>query len=561
MKIPPVEEREAFYWELCTRCLVSRQMRKANYETLRAYALFGVPPGQEPAAFNKIDSSMDTLAAFLFAAETTRFSIKLGPGVNKMEEMPKIPPLKERLNDRWQDSNADMIVSLAVKDSLTYATTIIKLIQRGKETMPFVIDPGNFGVLREDVSMLDRQEAFVHVFMTTKDQLARDIDAHPNKAQLLERVSANRHSDDEAELPASVQRIITSSVSPDIQGNVTAPLSANLDWYVPRTAEDLIELHELWVWDDDDKSTPKGGWRVATIADPGVTIYDRSAAESMFLPGDHPFTQICPNPMSDYFWGRSEVEKLVKLQGEREHRMGQIHELINRQVDPAKAASGVWGAVDEKNSALRSLNALVSATDPMAKITEFKPMVPPDAWADVHEIDAMFDETIGLSNVLKGKGEAGVRSKGQTDRLAQLGSSRAKKRALVIEDALERIGTQYLRLDQRHNADPLLTQADKPEKFIAAQFTTDYMVKVDAHSSSPVFIEDQKNGAYAMFDRGVIDGEALLEAEQPQNLQELIAKWKVMQAQRAKAAEEERATEAAAALQKGAGSGNLSVVK
>ncbi len=87
------------------------------------------------------------------------------------------------------------------------------------------------------------------------------------------------------------------------------------------------------------------------------------------------------------------------------------------------------------------------------------------------------------------------------------------------------------------------------------------MVKVDAHSSSPVFIEDQKNGAYAMFDRGVIDGEALLEAEQPQNLQELIAKWKVMQAQRAKAAEEQRQTEAAAALQNGGGSGTLSVVK
>lgn len=561
MKIPAVAEREGFYWELIGKCLVSRGMRKANYDTLRSYSLFGVMPGAEPASFNKIDAAMDTLAAFLFAGETMRFSIKLGPGVDKKIEMPKIPPLKERLNDNWQDSNADMLVGLAVRDSLTFATMIIKLIQRGSETMPFTIDPGNFGVLREDVPMLDRQEAFVHVYMTTRSQLERDISDHPNKDSIMSRVSANRHADDETDLPAGVQRIITSAVSPDIQGNVNAPLGANLDWYVPRTAEDLIEMHELWVWDDDDPATAKGGWRVATLADPSVAIYDRSAAESMFLPGEHPFTQICPNPMSDYFWGRSEVEKLIQLQDEREHRMFQIHKLIDRQVDPPKGMSGVWGEVGEKDFAYRSLNALVSTTDATAKIQEFKPVVPPDAWADVHEIDGMFDEVIGLSNVLKGKGEAGVRSKGQTDRLAQLGSSRAKKRALVIEDALERIGGQYLRLDQRHNKEVLMTVSDNPEKFIAAQFTPHYTVKVDAHSSSPVFIEDQKNGAYAMFDRGIVDGEAVLEAEQPQDMQALRAKYRVMQAQRAVAAQRQQAVEEQEALQKSAPAGSLSVVK
>jgi hypothetical protein len=561
MKIPPVLEREAFYWDICQKCLVSRGERKANYETLRNYALFGCYPGQDPATFNKIDAEMDALSSMLFAADTTRFSIKLGAGVDKKAEMPKIPPLTERLNDKWQDSSGDTIFGMAVKDSLTYSTVIYKLIQRGTDTQPWTIYPGDFGVLREDIPMLDRQEGFVHVYMTTKDQLQRDLKQHPRAKELLERINANRRADDETELPAGVQRIITSSVTPNIQGNVNAPLAGVYEPYLPRTAEELVEMHELWVWDDDDDATEDGGWRVATMADPGVTLYDRPAAESMFLPGDHPFTKICPNPMSDYFWGQSEVQKIVRLQTEREHRMDQIHKLIDRQVDPPKSATGVWGAVEEKDAAMQRINALVSSQDPTAKIQEFKPVVPPDAWADVREIDAMFDEVTGLSNVLKGKGEAGVRSKGQTDRLAQLGSSRSKKRALVIEDCLERIATQYLQLDQRHNKASLHTDSEVPMEFIAEQFTKDFMVKVDAHSSSPVFIEDQKNSGYALFDRHVIDGEALLDAEQPQNIQMLKVKYRIMEKARAAQAQQEKQMEHEQALQKSGGKGNLSVAK
>jgi hypothetical protein len=50
----------------------------------------------------------------------------------------------------------------------------------------------------------------------------------------------------------------------------------------------------------------------------------------------------------------------------------------------------------------------------------------------------MFEEASGIVNVLQGKGETGVRSSGHASQLARLGSSRARKRALVVEDALEK---------------------------------------------------------------------------------------------------------------------------
>lgn len=553
MKIPAdAALREAFYWSVIQECLVSRGDRRAEYDVLRNYYLFGSAPGNEAASHNKIFAAIDTLTSFLFAADTTRFAVKLGAGVDKAAHLPRVPPLTARLMDRWEDSNADIVFGNAVTWALVKNTAIVKLIQRGKETHPFLVDAENFGVYREDVPMLDRQEAFVEVVLTTKEQLARDLMNHPNKDLILARLSASRTVEDD--LPAGIQRLVTSSFYPTTQGNVPDVLNLQ-DMYRPRTAAELVETYELWLWDDEiegehPQSGKPGGYRVVTLADPSICIYDRPAYDpeskdglQMWLEGDHPYTQVCPNPAPDLFWGYSEVRKLCALQDLRERAVHQIEDLLDRNVTPPKALTGMWGAVEEKDLAMRKIGALLSSQEPMAKVQEFKPQIPQDLWAFIRELDAEFDETIALNAVLKGRGEAGVRSKGQTDRLAQLGSSRPKKRALIVEDSLERLATLYLKLDQAHNKDKLHTVPleGKSEPFIAEQFTKDFMVKVDAHSSSPVFVEDQKNGMYAMFDRGIVDGEAIIDVEQPQNAQVLKERYKQLEKARAAAKEKEQA--------------------
>ena len=51
-----------------------------------------------------------------------------------------------------------------------------------------------------------------------------------------------------------------------------------------------------------------------------------------------------------------------------------------------------------------------------------------------------------------------------------------------------------LRLVQDHSDQRFQTQLEGKElTFIAEQFTRDYEVKVDAHSSSPIFVEDRKH--------------------------------------------------------------------
>lgn len=527
-------DREQLYSEVANKCLISRDDRISQYNTLRSYYLFGSGPESRPAGFNKIFPHIDTLSSFLFASDTTRFSIILGAGVNAEVEHKKTSPLIRRLNDKWSDSNADIIFGQAVNWSLVYNTMLIKLIQRGRETTPYLVDPSSFGVLREDQCQLDKQEAFVHTYYTTKSQLERDLQGHPNLKDIMNRVSVSQQ--DTTQMSAGVQRIITSqfagaSLSQNMIGNTYAPLESSL-MYRPKVGEEVIEMMELYVWNDEEND-----YQIVTMASGGVCIYDRA---NFFYHGEHPFIQVCPNPAPDYFWGYSEVQRLMRLQDMREHRMEQITNLLDRAVDPPTALTGWMGLVDEKNFALSKVGGVLSSSEMGGKVEQFRPSVPQDTFAEIREIDHMFSEMSGISNVLSGRGETGVRSKGHASELARLGSARPKKRALVIEDSLEVLATKYLKLDQQHNPDPLRTPDG--QEFISEQFTKDFMVKVDAHSSSPVFMEDMKQDAMELFKAHAITRKTLVQLIHPPMEQEILQELKIIE----KKEEEQKKMEAQA---------------
>ena len=534
------DQREQLYGELSEKCLISRSDRIAQYSTLRSYFLFGAGPEAKPANYNKIFPHIDTLSSFLFAADTTRFSIVLGAGVKAEVEHKKTGPLIRRLNDKWSDSNADIVMGQAVNWSLVYNSMFIKLIQRGRETTPYLVDPASFGVLREDQTQLDKQEAFVHTYFTTRSQLERDLQNHPNLKSIMSRVNATQQ--ETTQMMAGVQRIITSQFSgaglnQNMIGNATAPLQNTL-MYKPKVGEEVIEMQELYVWNDEEND-----YQIVTMASGGVCIYDRP---NFFYHGEHPFIQICPNPAPDYFWGYSEVERLIRLQDMREHRMNQVSNLLDRAVDPPTALTGWMGLVDEKNFALSKVGGVLSSSEMGAKVDQFRPQIPADTFAEIKEIDHMFSEMSGISNVLSGRGETGVRSKGHASELARLGSARPKKRALVIEDSLENLATKYLKLDQQHNPDPLRTPDG--QEFISEQFTKDFMVKVDAHSSSPVFMEDLKHDAAELLKAKAITRSMYVKLIHPPMEQEILQELKEIEKKEAEMAK----LQAAQQQQKGA---------
>lgn len=550
MKIPPAADRSGFYEEIVQACLVSRNDRIGIYEILRCYYLFGCSSDNNPALMNKILPSIALLTSFLFAGETTKYGIVIDDeSGEKNTDLPKVPPLTRRLNGKWHRSHADIQAKLAIEWSLVYGTMLLKMIQRGRNTIPYLVEPHSFGVYDESLQFLDDQEAFVHVYTIDQKVLDRLLADHPKRDMIVKNVAATMRQDIH-DLPAAVNRIIMSSLPmtsyPNGPGQIASPYNV-IDAYRPKTANERVEMRELWVWDDDADD-----YRIATMASGGICIYDRpnstkkkekDAKDSIFyLPGEHPFIQFAPNPDPGYFWGQSEVDRLTSLQDARETRIQQVIELLNRQVKPPMTLKGNWqGIQDETQFAMQVFGAGISSVDPQADAKLWAPTVPQDTFAEVREYDSMINEIMGLSNVTQGKGESGVRSKGHAAELARLGSARIKARANIIEDSLDNLGLHFLRLMQQH--DPEKMKDTNGQDFTAEQFTKDYTVKVDGHSSSPIFVEDQKELALKLLEVHAITRAQFIEMTDPPNKQVLLADLQKIEASEAAAKKAEQEAE------------------
>lgn len=510
MKIPTkVEDRWQFYQDVAANCIASRGDRRRLYQSMRNYYIYGCDGNSDiTARYNKIYPHLDKLTSFLYSQETTRFATSLGVSVSDLE-FKKLGPINRGINDEWNNSNMDIVFGLALLWSLVYGSTFIKTIWDGKNVRPHVVDPHNFGVLREDSPMLASQEAVLHSYYITRSQLEAELAGHPRRAQILASVVDGPKLT--TQLATPLDRIITSASSPNVVGNLDFNLAIT-SRYMPKVQEPMIEMQELYVWDDAESD-----YRLVTLADPFVCIYDRALGDkgnngkSIFIKGELPFVQVCPLPAYDYFYGYIEVERLVPIQDLLNERWEELRHMMSLQAHPPKSFSGFQGITDEIALAFDMPDGQVQSDMPGAKVESQAPDIPNDLFADVDRLNQMFDDTSGINNVMEGKGEAGVRSSGHASQLARLGSSRVKKRAMIIEDCLEKLATLTLQIKQLYDDRQYREDGKGGDTFIAAQFTNDFVVKVDGHSNSPIFVEDQTQIAFELFKVKAITAKRLLE--------------------------------------------------
>jgi len=548
MKIPPDGpkkrdqiERLKFVEELKDKCLVSRTERRQQYTSNRFFWLYGTDGSYEnedtetglgPPPGNKLWPHIDQLSSFIYAQDTTRFSTEIGASVNS-EMQWWVPPLDQYINDHWHSSNTDIVYGLAVVLGLVYNSTFISPRWKKNEIQPRIVLPHNFGVLREDSFQLSSQEAFIHCFTVTPSQFRNDYSILPRFEQIFKQVNKRASGIIESQ-EAGLDRIIMSSQDPLSGGGVgvvdwLAQVSMN---YVPRVKEELIEMYELYVWDD-----AIGDYRIFTMADPFVPIFDRPLERCGWLKTTEPFIQVCPNPDPNYFFGISEVERLTPLQVYRNKCMAQIDHLQELQAHPPSTAVGFPGDLLEYQYTLDTPSGFLNQPDPAqaggnVKADRIKIEIPQDLYNRIDRIDAMFEDMSGLPAITQGKSVPGVRSGGHASELAKLGATRAKKRALVIEDSLEQVATIYLKLLKRYDNTKLTAMLKRAggkeefEAFVANQFTDDFMVKVDAHSSSPIFMDDMTALAFQLFKAKAITRRRLLQLVPVPMRQQLMADLK-----------------------------------
>ena len=374
--------------------------------------------------------------------------------------------------------------------------------------IPDVVEPHNVGVWREDISGLENQEAFVHCYRIPLSQLEYEltVSGHKDVDRILKEAVANEQGTEESDVSQPLRSITTSTAEPEVTGEVSMNLGPRLT-YTPKMPLPMVRMYELYVYDNDIRD-----YNVFTLANPFVLVYDRPMAK-LFLANELPIVQVCPYPIHDYFFGLSLCERLIGLQSMRNTRWDQVQHMMEMQARPAWVGTGQFSDQGEMQDALDTPGGGIMG-DQGAELNKLPLTIPDDLFAEITYIDGQFDETDGTTPIMSGKGEQGVRSEGHAAQLLQVGSSRAKKRALVVEDSLEEVATLYLRILQKYSDAKYRAEPAGGEKdgmiFVAAQFTDDFMVKVDAHSNSPLFMQNLTDLVFKMFESKMIDREEAL---------------------------------------------------
>ena len=548
----PKDLEQYLTWVLNT-CLMSRKDRKDMYDRRRSFFLYGTGSDQD-VLYNRIESHLDLVCAFLFSGDHAEFSLSGKPNASE-DKIRMFAAAQDQFNEDFRDAGLFDAFADLLLWSTCFDSVIGKIgwsIPRKQLTCELVV-PWEFGVFAEERTELDDQEAFVHSYHLDYDVARQRLE----RAGLADKIKQMRVTNTpfESPYPELITRmIIASTAGENLGGNVTGSVNPSFiqrPSYHAKVDRPLVQIHELYVWDDehndyrlfqlldpdiliaDSKRTidalkaaldwPRGG---KSLAKQQAQFYDTSCNE--FCAGMHPFLHVSPYTIYQYFWGKAHIESLIPLQEWSNERLQQIHDLLDKQAYPPRVGSGFMGLTDEKMEAFGGADTWVMDQLPTAEIKELYPKMPEDIFADYMQIGMLFMEASGLTEILAGKGgDAGVRSKGHARDLAKTGGGRIKKTATRLESPLVRMGELSLAMLMKNSPevivpDPQATGAPG-DPFFYWNLADDYSLRIDGHSHSPLFADDSRELALILFKAGAINHEWLIRLSRAPNRTNLIA--------------------------------------
>ena len=151
-------------------------------------------------------------------------------------------------------------------------------------------------------------------------------------------------------------------------------------------------------------------------------------------------------------------------------------------------------------------------------------------WSDI------FDEVGGFTKILSGEGESGVRAGVHAGTLLRTSTHRLRERALTVEKQCSTFATKALKMAAAKDAAVIAPRGDAKQAFLLSTLPCDATVSVDSHTSSPAFVDDNRQLAVMLAKAEAIDGESLIEMTHPQNEDFLVEKYRQRQEAAAKAA-------------------------
>ena len=157
----PRDRDEHLKWVLDT-CLMSQKERKNMYDRRRQFFLFGTASDQD-VLYNRIESHIDLVCAFLYAGDHAEFQLSAKPNAPE-DVIRQFAAAQDQFNEDFRDAGLFDAFADLLLWATCFDTTIGKIgwsIPRKQLTCEVIV-PWEFGVFAEEKTELDDQEAFVH---------------------------------------------------------------------------------------------------------------------------------------------------------------------------------------------------------------------------------------------------------------------------------------------------------------------------------------------------------------------------------------------------------------
>ncbi len=505
--------------DLIQTCCISQGMRAAYYRLLNTIAETGRYDGSK-ALINMMNAHLERTASHLFSPVELKFAMDFD-NAYPANDIKRGEVFAKHITRQWEKTSTDEMFGRGVFESLKYGASILKQWPTeegsGEDKKPAyhkkLTLPWNFGVYREDENDIDEQEALCETSLLTMPEVWQRIYRFPNAERLYNQIGAHAQSGQAGSSPDSFfhQVLSTSQLNTGISSS-TRPLPGgivqigndpNYAIMGPTLGAPTVKFHELWVKGED-------GYVTIQMVEPDILITRFKLSNLLGIKDTHPYRLIQTNPVSNWFWGRSELVDLIEPQALLAQWMDDFKRLVGLQIDKLIAFKGDNTVLDEAYAQFRmsgymNLGMGGGAEDMTPKIPE---VLLPAVKFMIESIN-----TLGsFPDIMQGKGESGVRAGTHANTLLKTASPTLRDRALSVERQCAGCADLTAALMEAKESRKFWTKGDKLEdaeqsSFLLTDLPSDWRITVDSHSSSPIFADESQQLIFALRKTGDVDGE------------------------------------------------------
>ena len=253
-----------FVKEIATQCFSSRKTRINRGIAFENYFTVGSSDTTSPSLFNKVYESLDNVESLLYSPVSLRFVIG-DPDEPNIKEKAKGKRAAAKIRNYAERSETDTMISAAVRLSLKKGKGFIKMLWQGDGFEPSLVSPDDLGVLQENVTSLGKgMEAFAHQMQITPWAFARLVANHRKRDDLIKEARRYTRSSTGEDMQKAASKTVTVGGLYPFQpaggqsGSGMATTRGVVDWltqptpeFHPEVEQSLLDLDEVWIWDDD----------------------------------------------------------------------------------------------------------------------------------------------------------------------------------------------------------------------------------------------------------------------------------------------------------------------